>query len=330
MTDPLRPMNLGEILDRTFQIYRSRFLVFAGIPAIPVLAMELIDAGDRAWLHIQSLSHPSGQPGAFLWSFAVGLGYYPVACVLCLLIEPALVKLASSSILGQECSITFSLRFAGACWRDFLWIGFLMMIACLVIPGLIYAGLAAGTAFFVSASGLLGRDSRWLIQLSTTIATLADWVLVFWMVACLSLAVPAAILENLVGFKSLRRSWTLTKRSRTRIWFTELAIIVSLWVLALGQQVLLGHSLYFIGLELHLADAMRNLYGPANYVLATAIYAILGPIFPIAVTLFFYDQRIRNEGYDIERMMDAAGLIAPEPPPPSQSSTAPIMEEVRS
>jgi hypothetical protein len=205
-----------------------------------------------------------------------------------------------------------------------------MVIACLVIPGLIYAGLAVGTAFFVRASGPLGRDSRWLILLSTTIATLADWVLVFWMVACLSLAVPAAILENLVGFKSLRRSWTLTKRSRTRIWFTELAIFVSLWVLALGQQVLFRHSLYFIGLELHLADAMRNLYGPANYVLAAAIYAILGPIFPIAVTLFFYDQRIRNEGYDIERMMHAAGLIAPEPPPSSQSSTAPFMEEVRS
>jgi hypothetical protein len=31
----------------------------------------------------------------------------------------------------------------------------------------------------------------------------------------------------------------------------------------------------------------------------------------IAVTLFYYDQRIRYEGYDIERMMDAAGLNAP-------------------
>jgi hypothetical protein len=31
-------------------------------------------------------------------------------------------------------------------------------------------------------------------------------------------------------------------------------------------------------------------------------------IYPIAITLFYYDQRIRLEGYDIECMMKAAGL----------------------
>jgi hypothetical protein len=32
------------------------------------------------------------------------------------------------------------------------------------------------------------------------------------------------------------------------------------------------------------------------------------PILPIALTLFYYDQRIRHEGYDIERMMETAGM----------------------
>jgi hypothetical protein len=41
------------------------------------------------------------------------------------------------------------------------------------------------------------------------------------------------------------------------------------------------------------------------------ISILIGPIFPIAITLFYYDQRIRHEGYDIERMMDEAGLNAP-------------------
>jgi hypothetical protein len=41
----LRPMNLGEILDRTFQIYRAKFLVFAGIAA---LAAILVAAQARA------------------------------------------------------------------------------------------------------------------------------------------------------------------------------------------------------------------------------------------------------------------------------------------
>jgi hypothetical protein len=40
---------------------------------------------------------------------------------------------------------------------------------------------------------------------------------------------------------------------------------------------------------------------------------MIGPIFPIALAVFYYDQRMRREGYDIERMMDAAGLVAPIP-----------------
>jgi hypothetical protein len=40
----------------------------------------------------------------------------------------------------------------------------------------------------------------------------------------------------------------------------------------------------------------------------------LGPLFPIAITLFYYDQRIRHEGFDIEMMMNAAGMNAPVNP----------------
>ena len=35
MNEPLRPLNLGEILDRTAEFYRARFLVFFGIAALP-------------------------------------------------------------------------------------------------------------------------------------------------------------------------------------------------------------------------------------------------------------------------------------------------------
>jgi hypothetical protein len=60
------------------------------------------------------------------------------------------------------------------------------------------------------------------------------------------------------------------------------------------------------------------------YSMATALVSVLiGPIYPIALTLFYYDQRIRHEGYDIERMMDAAGLNAPATPPSGEAASAP-------
>ncbi len=41
-----------------------------------------------------------------------------------------------------------------------------------------------------------------------------------------------------------------------------------------------------------------------------AIHAVLVPLYPIAITLIYYDQRIRQEGFDIEMMMDRAGMNA--------------------
>jgi hypothetical protein len=49
-------MTLGEILDRTIQIYRSRFLVFIGIAAIPALAMLALHWRDRPFRPLCCLS----------------------------------------------------------------------------------------------------------------------------------------------------------------------------------------------------------------------------------------------------------------------------------
>ena len=39
-----------------------------------------------------------------------------------------------------------------------------------------------------------------------------------------------------------------------------------------------------------------------------AVQILIAPVYAMALVLFYYDQRIRTEGYDIERMMEAAGL----------------------
>lgn len=38
---------------------------------------------------------------------------------------------------------------------------------------------------------------------------------------------------------------------------------------------------------------------------------LVSPLYPLAVTLLYYDQRIRHEGFDIEWMMNAAGMNVP-------------------
>jgi len=55
MTATLRPMNLGEILDRTFQIYRKQFWAFVVVAAVPALVVHgrndmLVPVADSVWL----------------------------------------------------------------------------------------------------------------------------------------------------------------------------------------------------------------------------------------------------------------------------------------
>jgi hypothetical protein len=55
---------------------------------------------------------------------------------------------------------------------------------------------------------------------------------------------------------------------------------------------------------------LTSIYLPSGHVIATLLGVVIRPLYPIAVTLFYYDQRIRKEGFDIEYMMETAGLVA--------------------
>jgi hypothetical protein len=50
-----------------------------------------------------------------------------------------------------------------------------------------------------------------------------------------------------------------------------------------------------------------------SQVIAFFTTTFLGPIWATGITLFYYDQRVRKEGFDIEWMMQAAGLTVPAP-----------------
>jgi hypothetical protein len=50
------------------------------------------------------------------------------------------------------------------------------------------------------------------------------------------------------------------------------------------------------------------------------------PIYSIALTLFYYDQRIRKEGYDIEWLMQQAAMTPGVNPPVLPGTLAPQTE----
>jgi len=289
--------------------------------------MDFILYADEAWIHVSSLLHPNWtRSGLVFWNAAVWLGFYQVFNVRYLLFEPAMIKIASGNILLSEYSFATATRFAANRWRSYLWIAMLKSVAMLVVPELFAASLLIAEAiFFISKCSpkLTGLASA----LVFVVPGLTGATLFLWCGACLSLALPIAALENLKGLKSLQRSWTLSKGTRIRVLFTWLVVYVSLWVLTWGLEYLLGQLMFFVGSMLHMGETTRHFYQPAVFILATTIYVILGPIYPIAITLFYYDQRIRREGYDIERLMESAGMTADLTPPAGEGFATPAVSE---
>ena len=329
MTAPLRPMNLGEILDRTFQIYRSRFLVFAGIAALPALAMLGLRLSPDRWLHGPSTIYLSRQ-GVTLWNFAVSLGFYHVGSFLALLFYPAQIHVASTTLFGERSSIFTALRFSIARWRSYLWIAVLKLSAGLLIPEILFVVLFVCEFAIAALAGSLNNPKVFgggAAVVVVAFPTVAGCVLFLWLRGCLSLAVPACALEDLSGFRSLRRSWKLSKESRARIMATWLMIFVFSSLLMYSLEWLFRWIFIDLCHGYAPGAATRDLYLPSVHFLRALLSTITGPIYPIAITLFYYDQRIRLEGYDIERMMDAAGMNAAETPLVSDGHIAPAAPE---
>jgi hypothetical protein len=170
----LRPLSLGELLDRTFFLYRRHFLLFIGIAAIPYLAV-LIPV--LAGLILYGLPAHSRPPSFVLAAVVVGMGLIilvAIAVVVFLYSAGASVFAVSEIYAGRHASIRGSFSLVrGKAWTIFgvVFLSGLIMIAgfiALIIPG-------------------------------------------FYLMCRIPLATAAAMIEDLGPSDAIRRSFDLTK-----------------------------------------------------------------------------------------------------------------------
>jgi hypothetical protein len=308
MSAALRPMNLGEILDRTFEIYRKRFLLFVGLAAMAPFGVLGLRFSDFLWWHIGSLTHPSREDDAFFWRILVSICYDHVRFLLSILFVPALVNSASRAAFGEPDSILNSMRVSVARWGRYISIGILKLLAAVIVPELVAAGIFLGMAYAENAAGWFktGSNAPFLIVIAVPFAILA--ALIGSVGAGFSLAFPVAVIERIGALKAIRRSWVLSRNSRWRIIVACFLILVLVWSVMAGVQVFFRWVMVVVYALHHSGQTWGNSYLAGVYALNAIVIALLSALYPIAITLIYYDQRIRGEGYDIEQMMEAAGL----------------------
>ena len=204
----LRPLSLGEILDRTFTLYRRNFLLFFGITALPQLLVLGFNLCQVLF---------TGRPGTpkVMSGTAIGLGIllglvgFIVYFVAYLFAHGATVYAISDLYLGRSTSIGASLRRmrgqAGS------------LLGVLILNG--------------------------LVVLVTFILLIIPGV---YMACRLITCIPAALLENLGPRESLERSFALTKDNAGRsfvIYLLYFAIFYAIFfLLAFPFMVAVGLS----------------------------------------------------------------------------------------
>jgi hypothetical protein len=272
MTTALRPMSVGELLDRSFFLYRKHFLLFVGIAALPhavTLAFQLGGVVLRSQMAAGFLGW------TLMWSLATMVCYLAVAAAS----QGATVMAVSNVHLDRPTSVAES--FASIKGRIFylslimigVGIGISVGFILLIVPGIILA--------------------------------------LMW-----ALTIPVAVLEDKGLRDSVSRSAELTKGSRGRIF-----VIGVLFLILIYTIFVLWEMPIFI-----LIGVFTRGHNPAEFPVWSQIafpigsfltQCLVSPLLTIALSLVYYDQRVRKEGFDLELMMSTLDGAQGQTPAPA-------------
>ncbi len=324
METHLRPMSLGEILDRTAQLYRSNFVVFWGIAAVYAGALLVVGLANVGLQELFNALH---------WTQATGwltAGTLLVQWAVIFLIGGLAVAANNRAVawvhLGQKATIRGAYASVWPRLKRLLWLTTILLFVLWTPLAIGYGGFAA--LLFKYAPQLKNNGVQMNPEQAILFAILMLACGAFLFVAGVyavlmglryALAVPACVVEDIPARASIRRSIELTKDSRGRIFLLGLLVFVLQMALA-GVTQAPFILLAFTSLKSH--NGMIPVWArAAQQIVGFLTTSFLAPIYATGLTLFYYDQRVRKEGFDIEWMMQAAGLAVPATPIESAPSS---------
>ena len=269
----LRPLEIGDVLDETFRLYRRNFLLLAGISvALSIPLAAFAGYGYSALFGELFNQASSSNPGDFT-SFGPALASLGTGVVINFLVQPLLFGAVSfavcQSALGRPVTLAGILR--GGLRKypavfGYLFLIFLMGIAFCLFP-------------------------LWI------------WILVGWVAV-----LPVMFVENTGFVAAMGRSWQLVQGRWWRTFFILLLVFVLNYVvsLALGAFLYLGQFLLSLFISPFLSLAIYQ----AGVI---AVSGLTIPVLQIAIVLIYFDLRVRREGLDLFQLAQRVAALPATP-----------------
>ena len=305
----MRPLTLGEVLDRSFAVYRANFWLFVGIAVlsatVQLVAQTVVLVVTRGYIpvirpqpHATPLDLHLHVTGMQMGSSIGSLLFFLAAAVT----QAATVWALSEVYLGRRTTIGDSIRAVLGRWLRFVGIGLwqgwslVWLPLVLIVPALILLASVPR----VGIAGAFGGGA--LIFLAAT-GGLAVGVLMFLRN---SLAVQAAVVEGLTVRVAMRRSKALAVGAKGRI----LVVYLIAWCLFLVAGILETPLLMIVGFGALKGE--RHVLLQAVLLLVNFVaHSMVTPVLMIGLSLVYFDQRVRQEALDLLLMLGGGSAAGP-------------------
>jgi hypothetical protein len=296
----LRPLTMGQILDRAVRLYRRNFATFTGIVALMLVPLSIIQlvasiinvpATIEASEQLAELSGSTTNPFlefAQLISTSTG---GPITYVVLLLTfvlvnglaTAALARAVGNSYLGEKTGIFEAYGRSLGSWMKLL----LSMFIGGIIASLLFVFWLIPCVGWLFGGGLLVYFAYIIVPLIPTVI----------------------VLEGKDSLSAIRRAWDLARR---RFWWV-LGFVIVLWLFARvaisGPVVLISMVTNLLLLSFFPLEDQATLITVrtiVNQVSTLTLQLIYIPLQITAFSLMYFDLRVRTEGFDLNLMMDEA------------------------
>lgn len=287
----LRPLGVGDIIDRTLRLIRANIVLFIGIALIPDLIVEVLQraSGLSQTLDPNDLTRLLGPGGPAPVSRQLqpsNLGAIITVVVVSIAVAViqagALIEAIGQRYLGRPITV-----------REAYERG-LRAAPRLVLCGLT-VGVAFGAVFLVFAIALAVFNASALGAVVVIVGVIGFFFVFPWAFLSLAVVGPALLLEGLGPIAAIRRSFHLMYKARSR---------------TLGLYILVGIISSILGLVFGVLFLVSFVTEPTvRAVLQTianvASSMITLPLVYGVLVILYYDLRVRKEAFDLQLAAEA-------------------------
>ena len=287
----LRPLSVGDIIDRVLRLIRANIILFVGIALIPDLLLEILQrvSGLSQTLDpndLRVLFDPSSAPVSPRQFQTPNTGAVIAVVIISIAVSliqaGALIEAIGQRYLGRAITVRGAyergLRAAPRLVLSALVVGVVFIVAILVIVAAVAALNSSAAAVAVGLLGIVGF-----------------FFVLPWAFLSLTVVGPAIVLEERGPIAAIRRSFHLMDKARLR----ALGLYILVWIMTIILGVVLG----VVFLVSFVTDpTVRSVLQVVASVVSSTISS---PLLYGAAVVLFYDLRVRKEAFDLQLAAEA-------------------------